>query len=82
MRIQNLFLILTILFLTTGCYAEITGTIVDAETGEPIEGAVVLVEWTKTKGLGLTYTQSYQVVEVITDKDGKATVSGVFSPFV
>ena len=76
------FIVLALIFLTAGCYGEITGTVIDAETGQPIEGAVVLVEWTVTKGLGLTYTQSYQVIEVVTDKDGKATVSGVFNPFV
>lgn len=75
-------LIILILFLTTGCYATIIGKVIDAETGEPIEGAVILVEWTKTRGLGLTYTESYKVIEAITDKDGKVTVSGVSSPFV
>lgn len=81
-RIRYPILIILIIFLTSGCYATITGTVVDAETGEPIEGAVVLVEWTKTKGLGLTYTESYKVVEVITDKEGKVTISGVLSPLV
>jgi hypothetical protein len=48
-----------------------TGTVQDAETGAPIEGAVVFVEWTKTKGLpGLTSTKVYKIVEVETDKDG------------
>jgi hypothetical protein len=58
-----------------GCYAEVTGIVVDAETGQPIEGAVVLVEWTRTKGLpGLTHTESYKVVELVSDKEGKATL--------
>jgi len=59
-----------------------SGTVIDAETGKQIEGAVVLVEWTKTKGFGLTRTESYKVVEVLTDKDGKFKVSGVIDPFV
>lgn len=63
-------------------YESITGTVVDAETGKPLEGAVVLAEWTKTKGLGLTYTESYKVVEVVTDKEGKFTIPGVMSPLV
>lgn len=75
-------IMLPVLFLG-GCYAEITGTVVDAETGAPIEGAVVLVEWTKTRGLpGLTHTESYKVIEAVTNKDGKVTISGTFSPTV
>lgn len=80
---RTLYLILIVmLFSATGCYADMTGTVVDAETGKPIEGAVVLAEWTKTKGIGLTSTESYKVVEVVTDKDGKFSVSGVSAFFV
>jgi len=82
MKVRLYALIIFLLFGTIGCYATITGTVVDSETEEPIEGAVVLVEWTKTKGFGLTYTESYKVIEAITDKEGKATVSGVFNPMV
>lgn len=82
MKTYYLVLIIALFFLTSGCYADMTGTVVDAETGKPIEGAVVLVEWTKTKGIGLTATESYKVVEVITDKGGKFSVSGVSNPFV
>lgn len=68
-------------FLSSGCYAGITVTVVDAETGEPIEGAVIMVEWTKLEGMiGLTNTKSYKVVEVLTNKKGKARISGVYSP--
>jgi hypothetical protein len=59
-----------------------TGTVVDAETGKPIEGAVVLVEWTMTKGLGLTHTTSYKVTEMVTDNDGRFTVYTVPNPLV
>ena len=82
MKVRLYALIIFLLFGTIGCYATITGTVVDPETGEPIEGAIVLVEWTKTKGFGLTYTESYKVIEAITDKEGKATVSGIFNPMV
>lgn len=82
MRIK-LFLtpIITILF-TTGCYLPISGRVIDAETNQPIEGAVVLVEWTKTKGYGFTYTESVKVAETLSDKDGKYYLPGCFSPFV
>ena len=70
-------------FVSTGCYASMTGTVVDSETGKPIEGAVVLVEWTMEKGLpGLSNTEPYKVIEVITDKEGKFEVSGVLNPLV
>lgn len=84
MQIKHLLiLVISILLFATGCEAEISGTVVDAETGQPIEGTVVLVEWTKTKGLpGMTHTEPYKVIEVISDKEGKVTISGVFNPMV
>lgn len=81
MQIKHQTLLISILFLLTGCYATISGTVIDAETEKPIEGAVILAEWTKTKGIGHTSTESYKVVETLTDKDGKATIEGVFSLF-
>ena len=79
---RNLYLVFIIVtFMVTGCSAEqkiITGTVIDSETGTPIEGAVVLVEWTKAEGVpGLTSTKSYKVVETVTDKNGKFTVENV-----
>jgi len=66
-----------------GCaYLPITGTVVDAETGKPIEGAVVLVEWTIKKGIGDKHTESVKVAEVLTDKDGKFDLPGCYRPFV
>ena len=74
-------LLLSILFLNE--VEAINGTVMDSETEEPIEGAIVLVEWTKTEGVpGMTNTESYKVVEKITDNEGKFTVSGVLNPFV
>jgi hypothetical protein len=69
--------------VSSGCYAGITGKVIDAQTQQPIEGAVVLVEWTKTKGLpGMSYTESAKVIEVISDKEGKIEISGNINPFV
>ncbi len=83
MTLKELFFIVVLLVLTNGCEGKITGIVVDAETGKPIEGAVILVEWTKTKGIpGLTSHDSYKVVEVVTNKDGKAVIEGVSRPFV
>jgi hypothetical protein len=83
MRILYWLLGIGMLMLTSGCYAEMTGTVVDAETGAPIEGAVVLVEWTVTKGMpGMPVTETYKVTEVVSDKEGRVNISGVFNPSV
>lgn len=82
MTFKNLFLLLAVLFVTTGCYGTLRGKIVDAETGAPIEGAVAMAEWTKTKGLGNTYTVSAKVSEAVSDKDGNFELDGCYSPFV
>ena len=82
MRIRNALFIAFCMLPVMGCYATITGTVVDGDTGQPIEGAVVLAEWSITKGLGLTYSKSHEVVEAVTDKEGKVTISGLFNPFV
>ena len=75
-------LITLMLVLLTGCYKSINGTVVDADTNAPIEGAVVMVEWTKTHGIGDHWAESYKVAETLTDKDGKFTLPGCYRPFV
>lgn len=81
MKTAHLILFITIIFLTSNCSAGMTGTIVDAETDKPIEGAVVHVEWTKTKGIpGLTYGETYKIAEAVTDKDGKFSISEFLRP--
>jgi len=82
MKIAQAVLFLVMILMATSCNAEITGTVVDAETGESIEGAVVLVEWTITKGMpGMSYSESYEVKEALTDKEGRVSISGVMNPF-
>ena len=78
----DLLLIIALSMLATSCYMPLNGIVVDTETNQPIEGAVVLVEWTKTKGFGLTYTESYKVADALSDKDGKFELPGCYSPFV
>lgn len=83
MRLLRAVLIISIVLITGSCYAEITGTLVDAETGQPIEGAVIYVEWTKTTGLpGLTATKLYEFSESISNKNGTFTVKRVLNPTV
>ncbi len=83
MKTRSVSLIFILVFTVSGCvYPGITGRVIDAETQQPIEGAVVMVEWTKKHGLGDPVTESYKVVEAISDKDGKVKIEGCYSPFV
>jgi len=82
MRLKLFLAPIIAILITTGCYLPISGRVIDAETNKPIEGAVVLVEWTKTIGFGLTRTESYKVAEAISDKDGEIRLSGCYSPVV
>jgi len=82
MKLRLLSILICIVVAITGCYLPINGRIIDAETQQPVEGAVVMVEWTKTHGFGHYWTESYKVVEVVSDKEGKVNVTGCYSPFV
>lgn len=82
MRLKLSGTILCAILLLSGCYLPMSGRVIDAETKQPIEGAVVLVEWTKTKGFGFTYTESYKVAETLSDKEGKFELPGCYSAFV
>jgi hypothetical protein len=45
--------------------------VVDGATGKPIEGALVVAQWTKKHGFGLTYHELILITETLTDKEGK-----------
>lgn len=75
-------IIICTIFLVSGCYLPINGRVIDAETQQPIEGAIVLVEWTKKHGFGDAWTESYKVVEAVSDKEGNVKIVGCYSPFV
>ncbi len=69
--------------LNSACSSRISGTVIDAETGKPIEGAVIHADWAMRKGVpGLQYSQDYAVAESVSDNEGKFKVSGVINPFV
>lgn len=74
---------MTYILILAGCYPGIKGKVVDSVTGTPIQGAIVVAEWTTTGGVpGLTHHQSYKVVETETDKAGKFRLGGVYNPLV
>ena len=56
-------------------------TVLDAETHEPIEGAVALAYWNDTEGVGLTYTRTMAIVEESSDIDGKTRIPSVSASF-
>ncbi|MDH4162816.1 MAG: carboxypeptidase-like regulatory domain-containing protein [Nitrospirota bacterium] len=82
MKKLNLASMLFIILAVAGCYMPIKGRVIDAETQQPIEGAVVMVEWTKQHGFIDHWTESYKVVEVVSDKEGRVKIKGCYSPFV
>ncbi len=54
---------------------DVSGVVVYAGTGEPVEGAVVLAQWDVTKGFGHTYHKVVKIEEVVTGKDGRFFIS-------
>lgn len=81
MRTLQISILVLLIAFTTGCshYSDITGRVVDSTTGKPIEGAIVVAQWTETRGIpGLQYHNLHKIVETLTDKEGKFSVSGTF----
>jgi hypothetical protein len=57
--------------LLNGCAGPTTFRVLDAETKEPVEGAVSIAMWYRTKGLpGLSSTYTAKAVEAESDADG------------
>ena len=84
MKTLHTTILLTFVLLCSGCYTDISGKVADGVTGNPLEGAVVLAQWTKTHGklgLGTNHTL-YKIVETETNEEGMFFLSGVDTPFV
>ncbi|MCP4023156.1 MAG: hypothetical protein GY729_15040 [Desulfobacteraceae bacterium] len=65
-------------------YKTTTFRVLDAETKEPIQGAVAIAMWTSTKGLpGLSSTYTAKAIEAESDKNGilKLTVKGKYARY-
>ena len=70
--LQGLVGFVFLLFANTGCAGTLQGQVLDAQTGQPIAGAVVLGVWTKLAGLpGLHHHELVGVREVETDTEGR-----------
>jgi len=64
-------------------YPRLSGKVVDADTGAPIDGAIVFCLWRITHGFpGLTHEKEYQIVESATGQDGHFALPGTWNPFV
>ena len=71
-RLLGLVGLLVLVFTGIGCAGTIQGQVVDAQTGQPIAGAIVLGVWTKVAGLpGLHHHELVGVQEVETDAEGR-----------
>lgn len=82
MTFRHSFVIVILVSLLTSCYLPISGKVIDAETQQPIDSAVVLVQWTEQHGFGFTYHTVYKMSETETDKNGKFSLPGAYSPFI
>jgi len=79
-RIIQTLLFLFLIFLLiciSACEKTYSGKVIDADTKEPIEGAVVVVSWLKARAtLAGDDTSFYDVKETLTDKEGRWTIKG------
>ncbi len=72
--------VLGVILLITGAFGKdktFYGRVIDAETKKPIEGAAVVVHWVEARGtVAGESTRFKDVKEVLTDKDGKWSITG------
>jgi len=83
-RAIPIFIVLFISLFTSTCFAgqqwiyfhdkEIKGSVVDVETGRPIEGAIVIGMWALTQIPGEGFGGYAKIQVVITDKEGNFTI--------
>ncbi len=79
MKLLRAVLCIFVIMLVSGCshYPDISGKVIDNATGKPIEGAIVVAQWTKARGLlGEQQRELQKITETVTDKDGKFSLSG------
>ncbi|MDH4162480.1 MAG: carboxypeptidase-like regulatory domain-containing protein [Nitrospirota bacterium] len=56
--------------------ARVSGKIVDAETGKPIEGAVIFAEWNISVSVGHSSSSVHKATETLSDKNGNFAIAG------
>lgn len=80
-KMKNKFLVflpvIFMFFVTSAYSATFTGKVIDVDTKEPIEGAVVVASWTEEKATVTGGTSGLKdVKETLTDKNGEWVLSG------
>ena len=77
---KTFFVLLTYFLLLSGCASSTTFRVLDAETKEPIEGAVALAEWIGGRRMAIIVgpTQAYtaKVVEAVSNSEGVFMIPG------
>jgi hypothetical protein len=77
---KKAFILMMVFILMTGTSVfayTFSGKVVDAETKEPIEGAVVVAHWNKEAAFIIEAHQSLKdVKETLTNKNGEWTIKG------
>jgi hypothetical protein len=75
--IALILILLLIVVLAHASERTYQGKVIDAETKEPIEGAVVVARWWEEKGAFLGSVERLRdVKETLTDRDGKWSITG------
>jgi hypothetical protein len=70
--VMALGVLLCLISATPGCAGSIQGQVLDAQTGQPVGGAIVLGVWSRIAGLpGLHHTEYVGVREAETDAEGR-----------
>jgi hypothetical protein len=82
-KIFLIIIVISLVLLTnSSCYAAnidgpYKGRVIDAETGKPVEGVVVLGVWyTETPTVAGAISHYYDAMETVTDKNGEFYISG------
>ncbi len=76
-RIALIMFLMLMSFSTTACAQTFKGKVIDADTKEPIEGAVVVASWHEERAtVAGPSSQLKDVKETLTDKNGEWVIKG------
>jgi len=84
MKSLRVVIFIFIMMVSSGCYHGINGKVVDNATGKPLEGALVVVQWTRPDIHSIEGISSAVIMntETLTDKNGKFVIrSTPYNPF-
>lgn len=77
-KLLSLIFILFVFLTITACDTTFKGKVIDADTKQPIEGAVVVASWHEERATPTGSTSRLKdVAEVLTDKEGEWVIKGL-----